>query len=253
MRLCVILVQKPKSGAALKTISIKLSDEQRSELIQIRQKTSDYRSERALAVLHCAEGQRPCQIAAILKRSSQTICQWLHAYKKDGAEGLNRNFSPGRPSVRKAKLIPKLSEYLARSPRDYGWGEDVWSVKVIIAQYEKDHQHTISRYSVIRAFHDEGHSSKRSKKTIPEHAPSKEEKLNRVKEIAAEINALRKYGDLEIMFLDESHFSTEPYVVRGWSKRGEAFFPPDASEKRSLHDIWGIRAGKRRFLLEKFE
>jgi transposase len=247
------LIQKQKGEAALKTISIKLSNEQRTELIQIRQKTSDYRSERALAVLHCAEGRRPCQIAAILKRSSQAICQWLHAYKRDGAEGLNRSFSPGRPSVRKVELIPKLSEYLAKSPRDYGWGEDVWSVKVIIAQFKKDHRQTISRHSVIRALHDEGYSAKRSKKTVPEHAPSKEEKLGRVKEIAAEINALKKDGDVEIMFLDESHFSTEPYVVRGWSKRGEAFFPPGSGEKRSLHDIWGIRAGKRRFLLEKFE
>ena len=53
------------------------------------------------------------------------------------------------------------------------------------------------------------------------------------------------------MFLDESHFSTDPYVIRGWSKRGQPFFPCNTGETRGVHDIWGIRAGKRWFLLEK--
>jgi len=237
----------------MKTIRIELSNEARQELLRIRHKSNDYRSERALAVLHCADGKRPRQIAELLKRSSQAVCQWLHAYKKDGAKGLNKNFSPGRPSLRKSELIPRLPEYLAKSPRYLGWGEDVWSVKVIMAQFEKDNGRTVSRHTVIRALHDAGYSAKRTKKTIPAHAPSKEEKLERVKQIATEINELKNAGDVEVMFLDESHFSTDPYVVRGWSKRGEPFFPPDSKKKRRMHDIWGIRAGKRRFLLEKFE
>lgn len=237
----------------MKTIHIELSSEAKQELLQVRQKSSDYRSERALAVLHCADGKRPCQIAKLLKRSSQAVCQWLHAYKKDAIEGLKKNFSPGRPSLRESELIPRLPEYLAKSPRDFGWGEDVWSVKVIMAQFEKENGRRVSRHTVIRALHDADYSAKRSKKTTPEHATSKQEKLERVKQIATEINELKNTGGVEVMFLDESHFSTDPYVVRGWSKRGEPFFPPDSEKKRRMHDIWGIRAGRRLFLLEKFE
>ena len=152
----------------------------------------------------------------------------------------------------KEKLIPHLSEYLAKSPRDFGWGEDVWSVKVLMAQFEKENGFAISRYTIIRALCDEGFTAKRAKKTTPAHAPSKEEKLLRVQKIASEIAGLRCNGDVDVMFLDESHFSTDPYVVRGWSRRGQPFFPPDASETRELHDIWGIRSGKRWFLLEDF-
>jgi len=72
-----------------------------------------------------------------LKRSSQSIRSWLHAYNKHGIEGLNRNFSPGRPNFRKEVLIPKITEYFTKSPRNYGWGEDVWTVKVLIAEIEK--------------------------------------------------------------------------------------------------------------------
>lgn len=236
----------------MKTIRIQISELERQELFLLRQKSGDYRSERALAVLHCADGKRPRQIADMLKRSSQAICQWLHAYQKDGLAGLDKDYSPGRPSVRKEKLIPHLSEYLAKSPRDFGWGEDVWSVKVLMAQFEKENGFAISRYTIIRALCDEGFTAKRAKKTTPAHAPSKEEKLHRVQKIASEIAGLRCNGDVDVMFLDESHFSTDPYVVRGWSRRGQPFFPPDADETRELHDIWGIRSGKRWFLLEEF-
>ena len=176
----------------------------------------------------------------------------MHAYQKDGLAGLDKDYSPGRPSVRKEKLIPHLSEYLAKSPRDFGWGEDVWSVKVLMAQFKKENGFAISRYTIIRALYDGGFTAKRAKKTTLAHAPSKEEKLQRVQEIASEIAGLRCNGDVDVMFLDESHFSTDPYVVRGWSKRGQPFFPPDSDETRELHDIWGIRAGKRWFLLEEF-
>jgi transposase len=237
----------------MKTINIKLSSKERKELLKIRQKSTDYRNERALAVLHCDSGKRPCQIAALLMRSSQTICQWLNSYKQNGIKGLDKKFSPGRPSLRKTELIPRLSIYLASSPRDFGWYEDIWSVKVIMAQFKKETGRSICRHTVIRALSDAGYSSKRGKKTTPIHAPSKEEKLKKVRQIAAEINALKETENVEVMFLDESHFSTEPYVIRGWSKKGEPFFPPDSQKERKLHYIWGIRTQKRYYLLEEFQ
>lgn len=213
----------PTEEEQMKTIRIQITDQERQRLLELRQKSGDYRSERALAVLHCADGRRPRQIADMLKRSSQAVCQWLHAYERDGITGLSKEYSPGRPSTRKTKLIPNLEKYLSRSPRDFGWGEDVWSVKVLMAQFEKENGFPISRYTVIRALNDEGFTAKRSKKSTPEHAPSKEEKLQRVREIANEIAKLRTTQEVEVMFLDESHFSTDPYVIRGWSKRGQPF------------------------------
>jgi len=107
------------------------------ELEGLRRKYNDYRSERALAVLHCSDGLTATRISEILRRTIQTICTWLHAYEENGINGLSRNFSPGRPNLRRTKLLPRLEEYLQRSPRDYGWGEDVWSTKVMIAQYHR--------------------------------------------------------------------------------------------------------------------
>jgi len=253
LKRCAILSVTQTEEVRMKTIRIQITEEERKALMLLRQKSGDYRSERALAVLHCADGKHPGQIADMLKRSSQAVCQWLHVYQKDGLAGLDKEYSPGRPSIRKTKLIPKLEEYLFKSPRDFGWGEDVWSVKVLMSQFKKENGFSISRYTVIRALYDEGFTVKRAKKTTPEHAPSKEEKLKRVQEIADEIAKLRNEQDVEVMFLDESHFSTDPYVIRGWSKRGQPFFPSNTDETRRMHDIWGIRTGRRWFLLEKFQ
>lgn len=62
---------------------------------------------------------------------------------------------------------------------------------------------------------------------VPAAPSSKEEKLARVQEIAAEILKLKNDSDVDIFFVDESHFSTEPYVVRGWYRKDEDFFPRD--------------------------
>lgn len=223
------------------------------ELEGLRRKYNDYRSERALAILHCSDGLTATRIAKILRRTIQTVCTWLHAYEDRGINGLSRDFSPGRPNLRQAKLLHRLEEYLQRSPRDYGWGEDIWSIKVMIAQYHKETGTAISADSVERALHDAGYSFKRAKKSVPAKAPGKSEKLAKVKEIAGKISSLKENGDVEVMFLDESHFSTDPYVTRGWHKRGEPFFPANAIKAGKLHNIWGIRSGKRCFLLEEFE
>lgn len=238
----------------MKIIRIELNKSERAELLKIAHNSKDKRQIRALAVLQCAEGKRAKAIAEDLKRSSQAICSWLNAYISHGVMGLVRNYSPGRPSKRRTKLAPKLETYLSKSPRDFGWGEDLWSVKVIQAQYKKEHNEPISRHTVIRALKDANYSPKRSKKTMPINAPSKEEKLERVKEIAEQISNLQVDNKtVEVMFVDESHFSTEPYVARGWSKRGAPFFPQDTEQTRKLLSAWCIRIDKRRILLEVYE
>ena len=235
----------------MKIIKIDLSTEERKILEKLRRNSSDYRSERALAVLHCAKGRKATWIANALGRTIGTVCTWLHAYETEGINGLNRNYSPGRPSFRAKALSPRINEYLKVSPREFGWGESVWSVKVIKAQLKKETGRMVSDSSVLRALQDYGYSFKRAKKRVPADAPSKEEKLIRIKEIAAEISALKTTEDVEVMFLDESHFSTDPYVVRGWHKRGKPFFPPYSEETGEYHNIWGLRHENKFILLEE--
>jgi len=237
----------------MKRLEVKLKKTEQAELESLRRKYDDYRSERALAVLHCAEGMSARRIASLLLRTEQTVRSWLASYMKEGVAGLSRTYSPGRPSLRATKFTPRMEEYLSKSPSDYGWGETAWSIKVLIAQYKKETGLRISEDSVERALKDADYSFKRAKLKTPDNSPSKEEKLEKVKEIASEIMGLKATKELEVVFLDESHFSTEPYVCRGWHKRGEPFFPGNSEKEKGVHDIWRVRTGEAVFLLEKFE
>ena len=55
---------------------------------------------------------------------------------------------------------------------------------------------------------------------MPLNSPSSAEKKRRIGEI---VDSIKQYSpeDIEIFFADESHFSNQPYVSRGWFKCGE--------------------------------
>jgi len=235
----------------MRKTEIELGDEERKQLRQIRRRFNDHRSEKALAVLRCASGMSARSVSRLLGRSVIAVQNWLNGYKRKGVKGLERAYSPGRPRTLSAGLRGNLVEWLSKSPRDYGWGEEVWTVKTIIAQHRRETGITLSHDTAGRIIKEQGYSFKRPKKSVPRTAPTKEEKLARIQRIASEILELKATGDVEVLFLDESHFSTEPYVTRGYHKKGEPFFPPDTTKKRKLHDIWGVRNGKRQYLLEK--
>ena len=62
---------------------------------------------------------------------------------------------------------------------------------------------------------------------------------------------MTKDSDVEVMFVDESHFSTEPYVIRGWYRKGEDFFTRDKSEKKIRVGFWRIQTPDKVLLLEE--
>lgn len=207
--------------------------------------------ERSLAILHCAAGQKITWIAKALNRQILTIRTWIERFRKDGIHGLERSYSPGRPSTRNVIYRPKVEEYLSSTPRNYGWYEDCWSIALLREQLKKDTGKTAGISTLERLLKDCGYSYKRPRKGVSKTAPSKEEKLKQVKAIAQQILELKKESDLDILFVDESHFSTEPYVIRGWHRRGEDFFPRDKSQQAIHFNFWRIQTPDKIFLLEE--
>lgn len=233
-------------------IRIVLTEEERSELGKIRRSTNDYRSERALCIIMNSEGGNPVQIAKNLKRSYFTIRKWLLIFKKKRIPGLGRSYSPGRPADSRIRLKSYLDIWLKESPEKYGFIQNCWNKKMIITLYEKETGKHISDDTAERALKDAGFSYKRPKKSLPVNAPSKEEKLLRINTIISEMKTLLDDKETEVFAIDESHFSTEPYLIKGWFKKGEHFFPACTQKKAKLHDIWCIESENRIILLEKF-
>jgi len=232
-------------------IRIELDEKARRQLRNIRRKTDDPRGERALAVLLSDEGKSPPEIAGHLHRHYNTVRDWLHRFQEEGIEGLQRRYSPGRPSKRKALLIPVIEECLSRLPSDYGYSEPYWSTALIRDLCRRRTGRDFSTDSVERALHDAGFSYKRPRKGVPANAPSKTEKRKEVLRAIEEIGEILSREDAEVYAVDETHLSTQPYVIRGWHRRGKPFFPQDRSGTSGLHRVWCICDGDKTFLLEE--
>jgi len=232
-------------------IKVSITKEQQKELKQFRSLASSKDSEKALMVLLSSEGEKVSHIAKTLKRNPHTVRDWLKRYNANGLKGLSRRYSPGRPDEKRAKLKAHIQEVLGDSPVDHGYQDHVWSVPLIEHDAALKLGLSVSGDTVTRALNDMGYSYKRPAKTVPARAPDKKEKAERVKSMIEEIKGILSKGETEIYALDESHFSTEPYLVRGWFKKR---WPPqdrDKLQEGKSHILWMLKFGNTEVLLEE--
>lgn len=232
-------------------IKASISTEQRKELSQFRALASSVDSEKALMVLLSSEGKKVSEISQILKRNPHTVRDWIKRYNATGIKGLNRKYSPGRPDEKRAILKAHIHDVLLDSPIDHGYQDQVWSVPLIVYDVATKLSLSVSGMTVTRTLSNMGYSYKRPTKTVPARAPSKEEKLEKIQSMLEGIKGILSGGDTEIYALDESHFSTEPYLVRGWFKKR---WPPQNRNKLQegkSHILWVLKSGDTEVLLEE--
>lgn len=234
-------------------IRVQLTKNQREEIEKFRRQASSKDSEKALMVLMNADGSNVSEISTLLRRNPHTVRDWLKRYKKWNLPGLSRKFSPGRPNEKRNVVKGHIKKIISQSPEQYGYVDRVWTVPLISHDIKKKLAISISNDTVIRALKDVGYSYKRPSKTMPAKAPTREEKIVSIKRMLDEIEAIIKDKDSVIYALDESHFSTEPYLVQGW------FFkrwpPPDMfqQQKRKSHILWMFESKDKKVLLEAIE
>ena len=133
----ITFVNPKRRGEIVKIVTLELTAEQKKQLKDLQNNGSGYLRERSLAILHCAEGRKISWISQVLNRRILTIRNWIANFRKAGVSGLERSYSPGRPSVRQVEFRPKLEEYLSASPRSYGWYEDLWNMALIKNSFKK--------------------------------------------------------------------------------------------------------------------
>jgi len=226
-------------------IRIRLSDEERNLLKQYRNTRDSNLSERCLYILLADEGKSVPEIAERTKRNEHTIRLWLKEYQKGGAERLKGIPPPGRPSVKGVKIYPIILEIVPKSPGEYGYIEAGWTINMI-ADYLKREGIEVSASTIKRILKKNGWVYKRFSKTIPAGVPNDEEKKKRVCEIIDEIKKDSKNMDVEIFFVDESHFSNVPYVQRGWFLIGEKkkVETPKAKESKTIIGALNLKSQK---------
>ncbi len=234
-------------------IKIQVTNEQRLKLEGYRKQASSKDSEKALMALLSNDGKSVPEIASMLKRNQHTIRDWLKRYRSKGINGLNRNFSPGRPNTMRKKIKQRIEQIIGDSPIKHGYQDSTWSVPLITYEVNKSLNLNASSKTVTRALKNMGYVYKRPSKKIPGHAPSKEEKQDTIKKMVREILKIIDQKESVIYTLDESHFSTEPYLVQGWFKKR---WPPQDSntqKERKSHLLWMLGYQDTKILLEKID
>jgi len=234
-------------------IKVQLSEEHRKELELFRRHASAKDSEKALMVLLSSDGETVKQIARTLRRNPHTVRDWLKRYQAQGVAGLARRFSPGRPGDKRIQLMQYIAIVISEPPASHGYQDAAWSVPLIAYHVNNKLGLDVSRDTVVRALKSMGYSYKRPSKTVPGTAPSPEEKRIAVSQIVEQIKALIQKKNCVVYALDESHFSTEPYLVQGWFKK--RWPPQDSNEqkKRKSYVLWMLESGDTKILLEKVQ
>lgn len=234
-------------------IRIQLTEKKKKQLEHYRGQASSKNSEKALMVIKSSEGKSPEEIAKILRRNPHTIRKWLKRYKKGEIKGLDRLYSPGRPNNLREKVKCIIEEILEKFPKDFGYQDGLWTVALIVYYMKNQRGVDVSEDTVERALKDMEYTYKRPKISVSEKAPSEEEKVEAVRKIVDEIFELTQRKDCVIIALDESHFSNEPYRVRGWQKKR---WPPEdiiSCKKGKDHILWLLESPDKKILLEKIK
>ncbi len=232
-------------------IRVSLSPEQESELKKHRSSAKSENAERALMVLMSHEGKSPSTIARDLKRHPHTVRDWLKRYNAHGIAGLQRKFAPGKLPTLRESVEKEVVRVIEKSPQGFGFPVSLWTTNLLVQWLRESRGIDTSHDTIERALKSSGYTYRRASRTTPTKAPSKTEKLNDVKKMLNQIITNIK-GSAQIFALDESHFSTEPYVVSGWQKK---LWPPTYSntkEKRKDVSVWRIESGDTKILLEKY-
>lgn len=164
-------------------------------------------------------GKSAPEIAKHLKRNIITIRLWLNRYMEAGVSGLMNQAPPGRPAQKTPVIEKHLQEMLTKSPQDYGYQESGWQINIFRDWLQRQGIQACDN-TIAKVLDKLDYVYKRFSKTMPSNALSSGEKKEKIGEMIDKIKQNKPEG-LEILFADESHFSNQPYVSRGWFKRGE--------------------------------
>jgi len=233
-------------------LKISLSQSELQELKSIRFRSGDERSEKALIIILLNEGLSVTEISKRLKRNKHTIRKWIKRYQEHNIQGLDRKFSKGAPAIKRTKLKNYLQVIMSESPSNYGYQANCWTIPLIMDYYKKKENAEASEDTVQRALRDLGYSYKKPKKTVPVKAPTKKEKKDRVLDMIRDIKKFVEEDRANIYFLDETHFSTQPYTVKGWFKKRCSSIDINSSQKRELYNFWCVEYKGKKAYLEEF-
>lgn len=231
-------------------IKANLTPTQELELKRYRSTAQSENSERALMVLMSDEGYSPSSIAKVLKRHDHTVRDWLKRYIENGIDGLQRKYAPGKNPKLRESVSEEVETIIDKSPLDFGYKVSLWTTALIANYLKEEKGIKASQDTIERALTRSGYTYRRGARKPTLGKLNKQEKIEAIEALVENIrNGLN--DSAEVLALDESHFSTEPYVVSGWQKKLWPSPGADSEKEGKVINVWRIKFGNSKILLEE--
>lgn len=116
--------------------------------------------ERYLAVFHHLEGCTIKAISKMIKRTEKTTAGYIHAYQRDGIDGLVLGHSPGKPHRLSDEQEKILADTIStKQPVDVGIeAKYTWTLKLAILFVERKFEKTYTERGMSKLLHRLGFS-----------------------------------------------------------------------------------------------
>jgi transposase len=222
--------------------SIRLTDDQRKELLELYRRHPDPPvRRRAHLLLLLDAGYSWATIAAVLFTSPAAIARWKGRFEQGGLAAV-----PGRPRGRKrsaawAWAATAVLWVLTCRPAAFGFARSRWSCEAVAVLLRDDYHTPVSRETVRRWLRQDDLVWRRPRPTLRPKDPDRLVKLAALRRLLGTLP-----DDQTAVFQDEVDIHTNPKVGSMWMRKGQqaAVQTPGTNERRCLAGSIHWRTGR---------
>ena len=117
-------------------------------------------------ILLACFGMNCYDVAKLFGQSPRTIQYWVGRFEKNGFAGLEETPRSGRPSVIDKERSKVIGQDLRRSPRDFGYTQNIWDSKLLSHHLYVHYHVKIGERQCRRLFHQMGFRRRKPRPVI---------------------------------------------------------------------------------------
>jgi transposase len=151
-----------------------------SDVMEIALQNEILRSEEARychrlhGVLLVCRGFSSYEVAKMFGQSPTTIQRWVGSFKKNGFAGLKDCEKAGRPHRLTSQQLKSINSALRKSPRDFGYSQNMWDGKLLSHHVEKLHKVPLGVRQCQRLLHQLGFRLRKPRPLLAHADPAKQ-------------------------------------------------------------------------------
>ena len=184
-----------------------------------QKRLSDATKKRLKAGRMLLAGKGCSDVAKAVGVARQTVYTWKGLLDEGGIDALRAVPERGRPAQLDEQQLAAVRATLLRSPTEYGFGTELWTLKRVGAVIERLHGVRFGQTQVWRILGSLGFSPQKPEKRAIERNEDAVRSWKRSTWPSLKKKAQRE-GRL-IVFVDESGISERPTRVRTWAPKGQ--------------------------------